>query len=105
MDPKFSAKDLLQGAKRLQHSDSPSENKGSSKMSLDDQEALERLEALYEKHGGDLDDIFAELRADPSKAKKPHHRPKSAREFASKYMEGFYSLVEDNQPDAKDSRK
>ncbi len=38
---------------------------------------------------------FAELKADPSKAKKPHHRPKGAKEFAEKYLEGYYSLVED----------
>lgn len=38
---------------------------------------------------------FGELKADPSKAKKPHHRPKNAKEFATKYLEGFYSLVDD----------
>lgn len=39
---------------------------------------------------------FGELRADPSKAKKPHHRPKTAQEFAVKYLQGYYSLVEDD---------
>ena len=39
---------------------------------------------------------FGELRADPSKAKKPHHRPKNAEEFAVKYLQGYYSLVEDD---------
>jgi hypothetical protein len=45
---------------------------------------------------------FGELRADPSKAKKPHHRPKNAKEFAEKYIEGYYSLVaEGDVADAK----
>lgn len=48
---------------------------------------------------------FDELRANPSKAKKPHHRPKSAREFATKYLQGYYSVIEDTEADAKESRK
>lgn len=49
-------------------------------------------------------DRFAELGADPSKAKKAHHRPKDAKEFANKYLEGFYSLVDD-AADAKSHHK
>ena len=40
---------------------------------------------------------FAELKCSPAKAKKPHHRPKNAREFAEKYMQGFYSAVHDEE--------
>jgi len=39
---------------------------------------------------------FGELKADPAKAKKPHHRPKGASEFARQYMQGFYSAIEDD---------
>ena len=38
---------------------------------------------------------FGELKCNPAKAKKPHHRPKDAKEFAEKYMQGYYSMVED----------
>ena len=38
---------------------------------------------------------FGELKCNPAKAKKPHHRPKEAKEFAEKYMQGYYSIVED----------
>ena len=48
---------------------------------------------------------FDELRADPSKAKKPHHRPKDAREFAVKYLEGYYSLVKDEDIDSRADSK
>lgn len=47
---------------------------------------------------------FQELKADPSKAKKPHHRPKTAKEFATKYLEGFYSLIEGDDDAAADSK-
>ena len=40
--------------------------------------ALQAMEDIYNKHGGDLDLIFAELNANPAKAKKPHNRPKSS---------------------------
>jgi hypothetical protein len=38
---------------------------------------------------------FGELKANPTKAKKPHNMPKSASEFARKYLQGFYELVGD----------
>jgi hypothetical protein len=55
---------------------------------------------LYTRKDGDLDEIFGELNADPSKAKKPHHRPKSARDFAVNYLAGYYSVI-DSDADAK----
>ena len=39
---------------------------------------------------------FAELKANPTKAKKPHDRPKDAAEFARKYYDGFFTIVEDD---------
>jgi hypothetical protein len=48
---------------------------------------------------------FGDLQTDPSKAKKPHHRPKNAKEFASKYLQGFYSIISDQAPDAKADSK
>ena len=50
---------------------------------------------------------FGELGADPSKAKKPHHRPKNANNFAVNYLQGFYSLVDDVDlaADSKSSHK
>ena len=42
---------------------------------------------------------FGELKANPAKAKKPHHMPKSAREFASKFLEGYYSVIEGSSDD------
>ena len=61
------------------------------------------MEDIYSKHNGDLDAIFAELKSDPTKAKKPHNRPKSAAEFASKYLEGRYSLVGLESSDSADT--
>jgi hypothetical protein len=40
---------------------------------------------------------FNELGANPTKAKKPHNRPKSDREFAEKYLKGFYDLVAEDR--------
>lgn len=47
---------------------------------------------------------FRDLNADPSKAKKPHHRPKDGTEFATKYLAGYYSLVEDEIDTTADSK-
>jgi hypothetical protein len=49
-------------------------------------------------------DSFAELKADPSKAKKPHHRPKNANEFATKYLQGYYSIIDSDIDAAADSK-
>ena len=35
------------------------------------------------------------MKSDPTKAKKPHNRPKNAEEFAQKYFDGFYSIIDD----------
>ncbi|KAJ1431979.1 hypothetical protein B484DRAFT_430072 [Ochromonadaceae sp. CCMP2298] len=91
----FSLADLQQGAKKLQTA-APSETKPSNSSLDADEEGLKRLEDLYTKYNGDLDIIFGELKADPAKAKKPHHRPKGASEFARQYMQGFYSAIEDD---------
>ncbi len=49
---------------------------------------------------------FKELKADPSKALKPHHRPHNAHEFAEKYLQGYYTLTgEEAEADSKDNRK
>ncbi len=49
---------------------------------------------------------FEELNANPTKAKKPHNRPKTADEFAKKFYHGFYDLVEEeDSADSKSSRK
>lgn len=104
--PAFSLADLQQGAKKLNTVEAPAECKqggtqthpaGGSKA---DGAGLEALESLYDKHGGDLDLLFSELKANPAKAKKPHHAPKSAREFASKFLEGYYSVIEGSADDA-----
>eukprot|EP01033_Poteriospumella_lacustris_P008188 gene8188-5898_t len=59
-------------------------------------------EEIYNRHDGDLDQIFGELNADPSKAKKPHHRPKNARDFAVNYLAGYYSVIDSaSESDAK----
>jgi len=57
------------------------------------EEMTERLENMYEKYSGNLDDIFEELGEDPGKAKK--YPPENAKVFARKYREGFYSYIKD----------
>eukprot|EP01031_Cornospumella_fuschlensis_P036710 gene36710-44532_t len=92
--PGLSISDLQSAAKKLNTVDEPADRKP-AKADASERSAIEALEDLYDKHDGDLDRIFGELKADPSKAKKPHHRPKNAKEFATKYLEGYYSLVSD----------
>jgi hypothetical protein len=52
---------------------------------------------------------FYELKANPSKAKKPHHRPKNAKDFAVNYLRGFYSVIDaaesESVADSKSSHK
>jgi hypothetical protein len=60
---------------------SPSKNSGDPMIAA--------LEALYEKHGGDLGAIFEVLGEDPKKAIK--YPPKDANEFATKYLSGAYT--------------
>ncbi len=48
---------------------------------------------------------FAELGANPEKAKKPHNRPQDGAEFAEKFYKGFYSLVEDEEVAESKSHK
>ena len=99
MSKAFSIADLQSGAKRLNNVQAPTAGASihSDSKSSFDSEALIPLEELYLKYDGDLDLIFKELNANPSKAKKPHHRPKNAKEFADKYLAGYYSIVEEER--------
>jgi len=104
----FSLSDLQQGAKKLQTVGEP-EVGGAKKVeskeeALASATALQSLEELWDKHGGDIDLIFGELGANPAKAKKPHHMPKSSREFASKFVEGYYSVIDGSSDDVAESK-
>eukprot|EP01038_Epipyxis_sp_PR26KG_P014591 gene14591-19592_t len=107
----LSLADLQKGAKSLHSVEAPSESKSSKQAEPSDEDvaAIKALENVYEKHNGNLDLIFEELQTDPTKAKKPHNRPKNAAEFANKFFHGFYSLVDSDEPsteaDAKSSHK
>ncbi|CEG50360.1 uncharacterized protein PHALS_08076 [Plasmopara halstedii] len=57
-----------------------------------DSRVAEKLEAMYNKFGGDIEAIFKELNESPRKALK--HSPKSAAEFGRKYAQGFYTMAE-----------
>jgi hypothetical protein len=85
--------------KSLNNVAAPSEAKRSSGEDDGERAARENLESIYMKHNGDLDLIFDELNANPTKAKKPHNRPKDAQEFAKKFLAGFYNLLSDNDKD------
>ncbi|OQR90364.1 hypothetical protein THRCLA_22559 [Thraustotheca clavata] len=52
-----------------------------------------RLAKMYEKHSGDLKEIFQELDENPRKALK--HPPADAKDFGVKYAQGFYTLAEE----------
>ena len=54
-------------------------------------DVLDPLVELYDKHGGNLSKIFAELGEDPGKAMK--YPPATGPEFAAKYVEGRYTYV------------
>jgi len=97
--PAFSLADLQRGAKSL----NTTEKKAAGLQTKDDAAAsaatLDSLEKLYEKHAGNVDLIFDELGANPAKAKKSHHAPKTAREFALKFSEGYYDVIEGSLDD------
>ena len=95
----FSMADLQGGMKSLNNVEAPSEAKKSAGVDEGEVAARKQLEDLYEKHSGDLDLIFADLNANPTKAKKPHNRPKDAAEFARKFLAGFYNLLADDDKD------
>lgn len=102
----FSLADLQQGAKKLTSVGEPEAAKKTE--SKDDAaaaaSALESLEQLWDKYAGDLDLIFGELKANPTKAKKPHHAPKSSREFAQKFVAGYYAVLEGSSDDVAESK-
>lgn len=93
--------DLKSMAKELNHA-KPVEKESSKAESNAVEDTLESLQQLYQKHNGDLDEIFAHLGSSPEKAKKPHNKPKSAEDFAQRYLEGFYTLTSEAD---KKSRK
>mmetsp|Transcript_27356 Transcript_27356/g.27590 ORF Transcript_27356/g.27590 Transcript_27356/m.27590 type:complete len:111 (+) Transcript_27356:144-476(+) len=103
----FSPADIKKAAGSLHATDIPSESKLSAKATeAENAETMDTLEKLYRKYDGDLDSIFEELDANPEKAKKPHNRPRDAHEFALKFIQGFYNLVEDEDiAEEKKSRK
>lgn len=95
----FSLADLQQGAKKLTSVGEPEAAK-----KTESKDALESLEQLWDKYAGDLDLIFGELKANPTKAKKPHHAPKSSREFAQKFVAGYYAVLEGSSDDVAESK-
>mmetsp|Transcript_6393 Transcript_6393/g.4822 ORF Transcript_6393/g.4822 Transcript_6393/m.4822 type:complete len:109 (-) Transcript_6393:97-423(-) len=97
--PAISLRDLESGAKNLHSVGNPAPSRDDKKAGESDEQALQMLEDLYNRFDGDLDRIFQELNADPSKAKKPHHRPRDARNFAVNYVAGYYSVI-DSEADA-----
>lgn len=99
--PAFSFADLQKGAKALNTRESESKKTESKDTAAAAAATLESLERLYEKHGGNVDLIFGELGANPAKAKKTHHTPKNAREFALKFSEGYYDVIEGSLDDAE----
>ncbi len=104
----FSMADLQGGMKRLNETEQPAEAKGPASPDPEIAAQEDAMEELYIKHDGDLVKIFDELDANPEKALKPHNKPKSAREFARKYVAGFYSLIKDEATapaEAKDGHK
>lgn len=100
--PAFSLADLQKGAKALNTAVVETEKKAGA-QTKDDAAAsaatLDSLEKLYEKHAGNVDLIFDELGANPAKAKKSHHAPKTAREFALKFSKGYYDVIEGSLDD------
>ena len=64
--------DLQSGAKRLHTTIDNDAKKADSKPVMDDTErnAIESLENIYNKYNGNIDQIFEELKEDPTKAKR-----------------------------------
>ena len=98
----ISASELLSGSKQL--SSAPESKASKSYAGAFDEASLKSLEEIYDKYNGNLDEIFAELKANPAKAKKPKYTPKNSQEFALKYLQGYYSLVDD-EAEAKPNHK
>ena len=107
MKPSFNIADLQSASKRLNSVDNVEAKKADSKPVMDDTErnAIESLENIYNKYNGDIDLIFEELKADPTKAKRPKHSPKNARDFAEKYLQGRYSIIHDDDDDDHNEMK
>ena len=63
--------------------------KGQAAVEVAGEGALGRLVALYDKHRGDMQALFDELKESPRKALK--YPPKDAQDFAERYMAGALS--------------
>mmetsp|Transcript_41438 Transcript_41438/g.129784 ORF Transcript_41438/g.129784 Transcript_41438/m.129784 type:complete len:105 (+) Transcript_41438:166-480(+) len=99
--PLFSAADLQAGAKGLEDA-GPAESKGAKSGGGDDKESfsmIDTLEALYEKHNGDIRSIFDELGENPGKCLK--YPPADAKEFAERYFDGGYTYVDQDKGGSK----
>ena len=98
----FSISDIQSARKSLNH-DERSESKNVPKSIIDDKESaneIETLKELYRKNNGNLSQIFEELKCNPRKALK--HPPKDENEFANKFYQGYYTMVqEDNISEGK----
>lgn len=109
MKPSFNIADIQSASKRLNNVDIDhiDAKKADSKPVMDESErsAIEALENIYNKYNGDIDLIFEELKADPTKAKRPKHYPKSARDFAEKYLQGRYSVIHNDENNDHDEMK
>mmetsp|Transcript_27292 Transcript_27292/g.26103 ORF Transcript_27292/g.26103 Transcript_27292/m.26103 type:complete len:109 (-) Transcript_27292:1364-1690(-) len=100
----FCISDLQKGQKMLQSvvgSGDAKKDSDTKPSSDSDLIALQHLEQLYDDYDGNLDKIFAELKCNPMKAKKSHHCPGNGKEFSVKYMQGFYSVIDENVSDEK----
>ena len=103
----FSISDIQSARKALNH-DERSETKDTdnfgSKTSRQDKEYLAEIEGLkevYRNFNGDIRQIFEKFQCNPRKALK--HPPKDEDEFATKFYQGFYTVVEeeDNSSEGK----
>lgn len=108
----FSIVDLQSGAKKLQSTGISSNMnhkvENDTKAFVEENNtSLKQLEEVYLRNQGDIINIFNELNANPSKALKPHHKPLNEKEFALKYLQGFYSVIDDidDIAESKNNRK
>jgi hypothetical protein len=106
LKPSFNIADIQSASKRLNSVENVEAKKADSKPIMDESEkhAIESLENIYIKHNGNIDDIFHELKEDPTKAKRPKHCPKNARDFAEKYIQGRYSVINNDDNDDNDDK-
>merc|ERR1740130_1196499 len=63
---------------------------------VDSDPMAKALSALYTKHGGDIKAVFEVLGENPGKALK--YPPADADTFGAKYVQGFYTYLENAAP-------